>query len=58
MSEAPTMDKVTMPTDADFDEFRSFCLDDAGWGEVYKDSKYKVWSRKVRYFLLSCKCSL
>jgi hypothetical protein len=40
------MDQITMPTDADFEEFRGFCMDDEGWGEVYKDSKYKVWSRK------------
>jgi hypothetical protein len=42
------MDKVVPPTDADFDEFRTLCTSDEGWGEVYKDSKYKVWTRKVR----------
>ena len=47
MSETPTMDKVVLPTDDDFEEFRTHCSEDEGWNEVYKDSKYKVWTKKV-----------
>lgn len=41
------MDKVVIPTDADFEEFRTFCTTEDGWNEVYKDDDYKVWTRKV-----------
>lgn len=41
------MDKVVLPTEADFDEFRTFCTTEDGWNEVYKDNDYKVWTRKV-----------
>ena len=49
MSEAPAMDTVVPPTDADFDEFRGFCSSEEGWNEVYKDKEYHVWTRKVRH---------
>lgn len=42
------MDKVVIPTEADFEEFRTFCVSEDGWNEVYKDDEYKVWTRKVR----------
>lgn len=47
MSDTPRMEDVQIPTDKDFEEFRTLCVEDDGWSEVYKDSKYKVWSRKV-----------
>jgi len=47
MSETPTMDKVVLPADEDFEEFRTHCSSDEGWNEVYKDAKYKVWTKKV-----------
>lgn len=40
------MATVAIPTNDDFEEFRTFCTSDEGWGEVYKDSKYRVWTRK------------
>lgn len=41
------MDKVVLPADEDFEEFRTHCSSDEGWNEVYKDAKYKVWTKKV-----------
>jgi hypothetical protein len=40
------MDTVVPPTDADFEDFRTQCTTAENWGEVYKDSKITVWSRK------------